>query len=138
MNVVSEGDTAGEDLRVRVPAVVERLHQLRHALNDWATRIGLAAETVTDLVLAAYEAMANVVEHAYRDRVGGLLDLHAHADHAHHTVTVTVTDYGRWRPPRCGPTPRGRGLNLIHGLTQHTEISPSEHGTTVAMTYHTA
>jgi serine/threonine-protein kinase RsbW len=137
MDVVSTGDTAGEDLRVRVPANAQRLHQLRHTLDDWATRIGLAAEITSDLVLAAYEAMTNVVEHAYHDHSGGLLDLHAHADPAHHTVTVTVTDYGRWRPPPANPDSRGRGLLLIHGLTHHVKISPSQHGTTVTMTYHT-
>lgn len=131
-------NTARGDLRFRVPAVVDRLQQLRRALTDWATRIGLAAETVTDLVLATYEAMANVVEHAYRDRLGGLLDLHAHVDQSHRTVTVIVTDYGRWLVPSHGPSLRGRGLLLIRGLTQHTEISPSQHGTTVAMTYRMA
>jgi serine/threonine-protein kinase RsbW len=137
--VVADGDTVGEELRFRVPAVVERLQQLRRALVDWATRIGLAAETIADLALAAYEAMANVVEHAYRDDgAGGLLDLHAHVDAKHRTVIVTVTDYGRWRLPPQDPSPRGRGLALIHGLTKHTKVSPSAHGTTVAMTYHLA
>lgn len=135
MNLVP--DTAGEDLRVRVPAVAERLNQLRRAVADWAVQAGLTAETVTDLVLATYEAMANVVEHAYCDRAGGLLVLHAHVDIAHHAVIVTVTDYGHWRPPH-GPGTRGRGLRLIRGLTEHTEISPGAHGTTVAMTYHVA
>lgn len=134
MNVVSDGDTAVEELRCRVPAVVDRLSQLRSALTDWANRIGLAADTITDLVLATYEAMANVVEHAYRDCVSGLLDLCARADPAHRTVTVVVTDYGRWRP-QPGPSARGRGLSLIRGLATHAEISPSQHGTTVTMTY---
>lgn len=137
MNVVSDGDTAVEELRCRVPAVVERLNQVRHALTDWATRVGLATETITDLVLATYEAMANVVEHAYRGCVGGLLDLCARADPERHTVTVVVTDYGRWRP-QSGPNTRGRGLSLIHGLTTHAEISPTRQGTTVTMTYRTA
>jgi serine/threonine-protein kinase RsbW len=137
--VVTDGDTAGEELRFRVPAVIERLHQLRRALVDWATRAGLTAEIVADLALAAYEAMANVVEHAYRgEHAGGLLDLHAHADPKLRTVTVTVTDFGRWRRPPQGPSSRGRGLALIQGLTQHTKISPSPEGTTVAMTYRMA
>lgn len=135
MDVVSEGDTAGTELRLRAPAVADRLHQLRRALADWACRLGLAADTISDLVLGAYEAMANVVEHAYHDRAGGLIDLYAHADSARRTVTVTVTDYGRWRPPPAGPTRRGRGLPLIHGLTKNAKISASPHGTTVAMTY---
>jgi serine/threonine-protein kinase RsbW len=135
MNVVSDGDTAVEELRCRVPAVAERLNQLRRALTDWATRLGLAADTIMDLVLATYEAMANVVEHAYHDCVSGLLDLRARADLEHHTITVVVTDYGRWRPQSSGPGTRGRGLSLIRGLTTHAEIRPTRHGTTVTMTY---
>jgi serine/threonine-protein kinase RsbW len=137
MNAKSNGSGPVQELRFRIPAIAERLNNLRRALTEWATRIGLAAETVSDLVLATYEAMANVVEHAYRDHVGGLLDLHAHANLADGTVTVSVTDYGRWRPPP-DPGLRGRGLRLIHGLTQHTAISPGPHGTTVTMTYRLA
>jgi anti-sigma regulatory factor (Ser/Thr protein kinase) len=51
------------------------------------------AEQVDDLGLAAYEAMANVVDHAY-DRPGGVFDLHA--CRSGDTVTVSVTDHGRW------------------------------------------
>lgn len=141
MDVVSESqtaNTASEDLRFRVPAVAARLQQLRRALRTWASHVGLATETVHDLVLAAYEAMANVVDHAYRGRLGGFMDLHAHSDPAHRTVTVTVTDYGRWRPPSQGDTSRGRGLRLIRGLAEHVKVTPSQHGTTVAMVYRMA
>jgi len=135
MDVITD---EAEDLGFCVPAASERLHQLRQALMAWARRVGLAAEAVSDLVLATYEAMANVVDHAYRDCSSGLLNLHARADRTHRTVTVTVTDYGRWRPPQQGPTLRGRGLALIRGLAQHTEIRPGQDGTTVAMTYRMA
>jgi serine/threonine-protein kinase RsbW len=127
-----------DDLGFCVPAATERLHQLRQALMAWARRVGLAAEAVSDLVLATYEAMANVVDHAYHDCSSGLLNLHARADRTHRVVTVTVTDYGRWRPPQQGPTLRGRGLALIRGLAQYTEIRPGQDGTTVAMTYRMA
>ncbi|HYQ67325.1 ATP-binding protein [Actinophytocola sp.] len=139
MDVVSDDTEDGAaDLGFCVPAASERLHQLRQALIAWARRVGLAAEAASDLVLATYEAMANVVDHAYRGRSNGLLDLQARADRTRRTVTVTVTDYGRWRPPTQGPTLRGRGLALIRGLAQHTEIRPGRHGTTVAMTYRLA
>jgi serine/threonine-protein kinase RsbW len=126
---------AVEQLHRRVPAVAERLTQLRLAVADWATRLGLAADLIEDLVLATYEAIANVVEHAYRDCLGGLFDLCARADRTLGTVTVTVTDYGRWRPPPADPGSRGRGLPLIHHLAEHADIVPSPHGTTVTMTY---
>jgi serine/threonine-protein kinase RsbW len=134
VDVISDGATV-EELRVRVPAVKERLQHLRRVLADWATRVGLLAETVNDLVLAAYEAMANVVEHAYRDQRTGTLDLHAFADLDNHVVTVTVTDHGDWRPPPHDPGLRGRGLSLIRGLTQHAAVDSGTDGTTVTMTF---
>jgi serine/threonine-protein kinase RsbW len=52
------------DLHCRVPARAGRLAALRIALARWATRVGLASQTVEELVLATYEALANAVEHA--------------------------------------------------------------------------
>jgi serine/threonine-protein kinase RsbW len=135
MDAAQEPAGTAADLHVRVPAIAEQLHSLRRALRTWAIRVGMTGEVITDLVLAAYEAMANVVDHAYCDRIAGLLDLHAHADPAHRTVIVTVTDNGCWRRPPPGPTTRGRGLRLIRELSRHTKVSPSQHGTIVAMTY---
>lgn len=136
---VAVGDVDVADLECRVPAAAERLGQLRHALADWATGHGLATHIVKDMVHATYEAMANVVLHAYRDRVGGTLDLYAHADQARGIVTVSVADYGCWRPPppnRHGS--RRRGLSLIRGLSAHAGIRRNQSGTTVTMTYRIA
>jgi serine/threonine-protein kinase RsbW len=135
---VAVGDVEVADLECRVPATAERLGQLRHALADWATGHGLAAQVIEDMVHATYEAMANVVMHAYRDHAGGTLDLYAHADRARGTVTVSVADYGRWRPPPPKHhRSRGRGLSLIRGLSEHAGIRRNRSGTTVTMTYRT-
>jgi serine/threonine-protein kinase RsbW len=132
---VAVGDLDVADLECRVPATAEQLSQLRHALADWATGHGLAAHITKDMVLAAYEAMANVVLHAYRDRVSGTLDLYAHADQVRAIVTVSVADYGCWRPPPADHSSRGRGLSVIRGLAEHTGIRRNRSGTTVTMTY---
>jgi serine/threonine-protein kinase RsbW len=121
------------DLHFRVPAVPSRLAGLRHALAEWATRVGLAEEDTEALVLASYEAMANTVEHAYRDQTQGLLDLRAQVDDRQSRVIVTVTDYGQWKPPQLSGGLRGRGLSLIKGLTSTAMITPTTGGTTVAM-----
>lgn len=121
------------DLHFRVPAVPSRLAGLRHALAEWATRVGLAEEDTEALVLASYEAMANTVEHAYRDQTQGLLDLRAQVDDQQSRVIVTVTDYGQWKPPQLSGGLRGRGLSLIKGLTSTAMITPTTGGTTVAM-----
>lgn len=121
------------DLHFRVPAVPSRLAGLRHALAEWATRIGLPEEDTEALVLASYEAMANSVEHAYHDQTQGLLDLKARLDGAQSRVVVTVTDYGQWKPPQLSGGLRGRGLSLIKGLTNTSTITPTAGGTTVTM-----
>jgi serine/threonine-protein kinase RsbW len=133
--VMPERVVAIAELHRQEPATAERLAPLRRALADWATRIGVARHVIEDLVLATYEAMANVVEHAYRNCAGGLLDLRARADRAHDTLTVTVTDHGQWRPPPLDRGRRGRGLSLIRNLAERAEVRSTCRGTTVTMTY---
>jgi anti-sigma regulatory factor (Ser/Thr protein kinase) len=78
-----------------------------------------------------YEAMANVVDHAY-DRPGGVFDLHASS--GDDVVTVSVTDHGRWKPPTDGArTGRGRGMLIIERASQQFELSRHALGTTLAM-----
>lgn len=126
-------DVPEGELHFRVPAVAGRLAGLRRALAQWAARVGLSDEDSEALVLASYEAMANSVEHAYRDQTQGLLDLRGEVDDEQGRVVITVTDYGRWRPPQPSGGLRGRGLPLIQGLTSTSTITPTTAGTTVTM-----
>lgn len=121
------------DLHVRVPAVPGRLAGLRHTLAKWAMRAGLTEEDTEAVVLASYEAMANTVEHAYRDQTQGVLDVRAEVDDEQGRIVVTVTDYGQWQPPQPSGGLRGRGLSLIQGLTTTSTITPTTGGTTVSM-----
>lgn len=128
-------DVQDGDLHYRVPAAAARLTALRHALTEWAEQSGLTPDDREALILASYEAMANSVEHAYAGQVQGVLDLTAVRDQVRKRVTVTVSDYGTWKPPPINPGSRGRGLPLIRGLTETAVITPSEHGTTVTMSW---
>jgi serine/threonine-protein kinase RsbW len=123
------------DLHFRVPAAAGRLAELRHALAEWATGIGLSDEDTEALVLSSYEAMANSVEHAYRNQTQGVLDLLAQVDDGQGCVVVTVTDYGQWKTPQPSGGLRGRGLSLIKGLTTSSTITPTTGGTTVSMAW---
>lgn len=127
----------GGDLHFRVPAAAGRLTGLRHALAEWAQGSGLSSEDQEALTLASYEAMANSVEHAYTKDLQGVLDLRAVRDRARNRVTVTVTDYGAWKTPPIDPGTRGRGLPLIRGLSTDADITPTETGTTVSMSWPT-
>jgi anti-sigma regulatory factor (Ser/Thr protein kinase) len=81
-------------------------------------------------VLAAHEALANVVDHAYPDGHGvAWLDL----ERAEHSVEVVVRDRGAWRAAPVDPGWRGRGLMIMEGLADHIEIQRGATGTTVRM-----
>lgn len=118
---------------VDVPAEAEALTPVRRALADWATLAGLPPRDVEDLVLASYEAMANVVDHAYRPGQRGRFRLDA-ACTADLQILVTVSDSGRWHPQPTDPSShRGRGLPLIHQLAHRAEVHHDQRGTTVQM-----
>ena len=117
----------------RTPAVAGRLPDLREALGRWLDTLGLDIERQEDVILAGYEAMANSAEHAYRGREPGPIDVRAEALPGR--LTVTVTDYGTWRPPAPTNGLRGRGLLLIDTLADQSAQVHREDGTTVTMTW---
>lgn len=114
-------------------ATAELATRLRRELVQWANDLRVPVETVQDVGLASYEAMANAVVHAYPPGAAGVVELDASL--ARDALTVTVTDHGRWR---TGDHPSGgHGLPLIRSLPEQTNIAPGEHGTTVSMRWPT-
>ncbi|GAA2797812.1 ATP-binding protein [Saccharopolyspora taberi] len=116
----------------QVPAVAGELPGLRDALARWALRTGLACDRSEALALASYEAMANVVEHAYVRP--GAMDVEAVHLSAQNRVEVTITDRGQWLP-LSGEREGGRGLPLIHRLADEAVITPGSAGTVVRMSW---
>jgi serine/threonine-protein kinase RsbW len=127
-----DGADCGRELRRRLDACADSLIRARGVLTEWAATVGMSQDQRDDLVLAAYEAMANAAEHGYRGQ-GGVIELHARrtADE----VIVTVADHGVWRPPPEDKGMRGRGLPLIEGLSHRSTVMPGDQGTTVVMTW---
>lgn len=83
---------------------------VRRRLHRWALELGVSDSLVDDIVLGVYEALANVVEHAYRSAPEpGTMTITA--AYEHETLTVTVSDTGTWRPP-TPTTNRSHGLQL--------------------------
>ncbi|MFD1812393.1 ATP-binding protein [Rhodococcus gannanensis] len=115
-----------------VPAALSELAAARRGLAEFAASTTLPSDRVHDVALAAYEAMANAVEHAYPDRTAGTFDVRAVA--ADGLFTVTVTDRGAWK---CGdPDPalrRGRGITLMRACSDHFELDPGPDGTTAVL-----
>jgi serine phosphatase RsbU (regulator of sigma subunit)/anti-sigma regulatory factor (Ser/Thr protein kinase) len=137
------GDRAGDDvallalqriepradpLSLRLQAGSQTLRSLRRSLRTWLRAAGADSDEAYDLTLAANEAAANAVEHAY-----GPVDAHyeVHATLDGGVVEIEVRDFGRWRPSR--DSDRGRGLPLMEGLTHDLTVVRGEEGTLVRM-----
>ncbi|WP_166663911.1 ATP-binding protein [Actinophytocola oryzae] len=118
-------------LAATVLAHREQLPRLRDRMRRWLTRQDIPAPLRADIVLAADEALANSVEHAYRlpAEPGTMdLDIVVHPDF----VSVSVIDHGSWKPATPDPASnRGRGLRLIRALARHVDVRPTPHGTTL-------
>jgi len=119
---------------VSVPGSPERLALIRRSLAQWAAATVLPPDDVDDLVIAVYEAMANVLDHAYDRPQRCCFSLHA--ARTSNRVEVVVADSGRWRTPPDDPGYRGRGLALIRRLAHHVDLRHDDRGTTVAMCWY--
>ncbi|MEO6914200.1 MAG: ATP-binding protein, partial [Candidatus Baltobacteraceae bacterium] len=85
------------------------------------------------LLIATGEAIANAVEHAYRGTDPGLVRIDYTT--APNRLTVTVEDYGRWRP-FVQRDDRGHGIELMHALTDGVQIKSTKSHTNISLTLH--
>jgi anti-sigma regulatory factor (Ser/Thr protein kinase) len=127
---VAQRQDQGPDFELRVRAEAEQLQHARRALESWLGGLGTGPEVGAEIALAAHEAAANVVEHAYRGGAGELV-LRARADDGQ--VMVVVEDDGEWRAP-SRTDQRGRGLALMHGLMDDVTITATEDGSGTRVT----
>lgn len=106
------------------------LKALRSALRLWLARLDLDDDTQYDVLLAAGEACANSVEHAYGSGDGPVEMVGA----VHHgTVELTVSDRGAWIGPPS-ESQRGQGLLLMRALVDGVAVRASGSGTVVSLT----
>jgi serine phosphatase RsbU (regulator of sigma subunit)/anti-sigma regulatory factor (Ser/Thr protein kinase) len=119
----------GDALEVEFPAEIESIPVMRKLLGRWLDEAGATTAEIDDLALACAEAAANAIEHAY-GLAPGVVEVRASTGEGG-VVTVAVSDFGSWRPPRG--THRGRGLLLMEGLTDDVEVIRGDEGTTVEL-----
>jgi anti-sigma regulatory factor (Ser/Thr protein kinase)/putative methionine-R-sulfoxide reductase with GAF domain len=112
-------------LDLELPARPEVLADLRRVVRRWLHERGASAGEVAEITLAANEACANAIEHAYSP-APATFSLRAQSNG--HGVEIRVDDTGNWRQPRG--TDRGRGLRIIDAAMDSVEIEQSERGGT--------
>ncbi len=117
-------------LDLTLPADRAGLRRMRDALDNWLGELGAGADVRHDVLIAAWEACANAVEHA-QGPASGTFDVRARHDEG--VVRLEVADTGRWRVPG-GPTEeRGLGLPLMRGLMDRVDVVHASGGTVVVL-----
>ncbi|OBJ54290.1 ATP-binding protein [Mycobacterium sp. 1423905.2] len=117
--------------------------ELRRRLDRWLQQaVHGSAGVRDDIVLSVNEALANCVEHAYRSHHRrGTMRLQASFDSAAQSISVCVSDRGRWHrpaPQRPNDPRASRGIRLMQALADHCTINAHPSGTTVCLDYTTA
>jgi GAF domain-containing protein/anti-sigma regulatory factor (Ser/Thr protein kinase) len=113
-----------------LPADRAGLRRMREALDTWLTELGAEADVRHDVVLAAWEACANAVEHA-QGPASATFRLQGAHDGA--VVRLEVADTGRWRAPGGPGEERGLGLPLMRGLMDRVDVVHAASGTVVLL-----
>lgn len=121
---------APRSLDLRVVSRESSLPFVRDALRTWLDGTELPRREAEDLILAAWEACANAVEHA-ADPVDDVVSVRAAVDGSR--VRILIGDSGRFVVPASERPHRGLGLRLARELASTADVTTSDHGTTVAL-----
>jgi anti-sigma regulatory factor (Ser/Thr protein kinase) len=112
------------------------LRTARRFVTEHATRLGMAAGQIADLIAAVNELAANAVEHG-----GGVGQVSIWAEDGH--VVCQLTDSGQFSDPLAGRIPvppdaptGGRGLLLVNQLCDLVRIHSAPGGTTIRIYLH--
>jgi serine/threonine-protein kinase RsbW len=131
--------TAERFERIGVTADPRTAAQTRDEFSKWLrSAFNLDPLRASDLVLASYEALANITEFAYVSMGRtGTMDIRAAYDSMESALSVTVADRGLWRTaaPATADRSRGRGIALMKALADRASIQTSTGGTTVRLVW---
>jgi anti-sigma regulatory factor (Ser/Thr protein kinase) len=117
-----------DELRLHLSADPQVLSRMRREFRRWLRHHGGSDSDVAEATIALSEASANSVEHAYSPMPASF---EVTARVVEGELIVSITDTGRWRPPRG--TNRGRGLPIMKSAMDEVDISHTEAGTSVIM-----
>lgn len=117
-----------------VPADLTVLAPIRRRLAEFTREIGLSEDMTGDVLLATYEALANVAEHAYPPGGEGTFDLRAETLSDEGILIVSIVDRGAWKPEADNSRARrGRGLRLMHACSDSARVETGGEGTRIQL-----
>jgi anti-sigma regulatory factor (Ser/Thr protein kinase) len=128
MIVVRLPAQVAERLELRLAAEPGSLAVMRRAFQDWLPKLGLDDAAAYDVLVAAGEAAANAVEHAYGPSEA---EFGVTAQVEAGELVVAIHDEGRWRPARGSH--RGRGLAMMKDLMDDVQVHSDDSGTVIRM-----
>ena len=118
-------------IQLRRAADTAELTSARQLAASFAHSAGASA---ADVKLAVNEAIANVIDHAYRDLPPGDFELEIYCENGR--LCAIVRDEGSGPVPHPEAGGAGLGLKLIEGLTEsHTIVARPDGGTEVRMLF---
>jgi GAF domain-containing protein/anti-sigma regulatory factor (Ser/Thr protein kinase) len=120
---------APRELELCLPNATGSLNVLRDALRAWLEGAPTERAEAEEIVLAAWEACANAIEHA-QDPGSDAVRVTAALDDSR--VRIVVEDSGRWAPQADRPD-RGLGLHLMRTLMSSVDIDTGDEGTRVTL-----
>ncbi|HEY1884215.1 MAG TPA: SpoIIE family protein phosphatase [Candidatus Cybelea sp.] len=92
--------------------------------------LGVDGERRFDLLIALGEAVANAIEHGYRDAPPGLIRLRL--EHNGRQLVMTIEDFGHWKPFARSDV-RGRGIELMHACMDSVQIQSTRDSTKIVL-----
>jgi serine/threonine-protein kinase RsbW len=120
--VIEDVTAVRPSLMIDETATAQNIARVRREFATWLAVDLASGDLLDDLILAVYEALANVADHAYTDTPSGVGALQLTAHRTHESLRITVSDRGRWRPTTDAPF-RNRGLPLIRQLIAQVHIA---------------
>jgi anti-sigma regulatory factor (Ser/Thr protein kinase) len=125
---------------VQFAAKFENLDEIREFVGKIARKGGFSDKDVYNIQLATDEAASNIIEHAYQNTPGKVLELAC--DMKGDVITIVLTDYGESFDPSQVPAPDlqadlsdrkigGLGIFLMRKLMDEVHYRPGPHQSNV-------